>query len=132
MTKYAWAATRTTALGVSDEHPFIAAPYKAARQQHLRFRQRQYQAAFLERFEKTRQAVIKKGIEMNDRHAISLRINAALSPHPFSDKHRKRLSSGGVRRWIEGVEDTAKWEEYGEGGNVYDPLRIQSVNALRV
>jgi len=134
MRKYPWAATRTIAIGVSDEHPFISAPYKAARQQHLLFRQRQYQLAFLERFEKSRRSVLKKNIEINDRHAISLRINAAISAHPFSvDKHKKRLSTGGVRRWIEGIDDNAiREEEYGEGGNVYDPMINQSVTALRV
>ena len=105
MKKYTWAAARTIAVGVSDEHPFIASAYKSARKHHLLFRQRQFQVAYIERFEQTRRSILKKGIEMNDRHAIALRINAAITAHPYTnDKAKKRLSSAGVRRWIEGIE----------------------------
>jgi hypothetical protein len=134
MEKYPWAATRTSAVAVSDEHPFIAAAFTAARKQHLRFRQRQFQTAYLEQFEKTRQSILKKGIEMNDRHAISLRINAALGVGtPGSEKTRRRLSYGGVRRWIEGIDDNPIWEddEYSEG-HMYDPVRNNSITALRI
>ena len=134
MEKYPWAATRTSAVAVSDEHPFIALAFAAARKQHLRFRQQQFQSAYLERFEKTRQSILKKGIEMNDRHAISLRINAALGIGvPSTERHRKRLSYGGVRRWIEGIDDNPIWEEdeYTEG-QMYDPIRNNSVSALRI
>jgi hypothetical protein len=131
--KYPWAAGRTIAVGVSDEHPFIAAQYKSARKHHLHFRQRQFQLAYMERFERTRRSILKKGIEMNDRHAISLRISAAIAAHPFTgDKSKKRLSNGGVRRWIEGIDNNPIWEEHGKGGYAYDPTLNQSVTALRI
>jgi hypothetical protein len=134
MEKYPWAASRTIAVGVSDEHPFIAAPYKTARKHHLLFRQRQFQIAYAERFEKARRSILKKGIELNDRHAISLRINAAVVASRPSDKHKKGLSYGGVRRWIEGIDDNPIWEEdeMGVGQRMYDAGMNQSVTALRV
>jgi hypothetical protein len=135
MEKYPWAASRTIAFGVSDEHPFIATAYISARKHHLLFRQRQFQIAYLERFEKTRRSILKKGIEMNDRHAITLRINAAISAHPVSgDKHKKGLSHGGVKRWIEGIDDNPVWEEdeYGVGQPLYDPNMNQSITALHL
>lgn len=133
MEKYPWAASRTIAVGVSDEHPFIAAAYKTARKHHLLFRQRQFQIAYAERFEQTRRSILKKGIEMNDRHAISLRISAAVASRPV-DKHKKGLSYGGVRRWIEGIDDNPIWEEdeLGIGQRMYDAGMNQSVTALRV
>ena len=135
MEKYPWAAGRTISVGVSDEHPFIAAAYKNARKHHLLFRQRQFQIAYLERIEQTRRSVLKKGIEMNDRHAISLRISAAISAHPsLNDKSKKRLSNGGVRRWIEAIEDYPTFEsnESAEGGHIFNPSMNQSVTALRM
>lgn len=135
MEKYPWAASRTIAFGVSDEHPFIATAYISARKHHLLFRQRQFQIAYLERFEKTRRSILKKGIEMNDRHAITLRINAAISAHPVpGDKHKKGLSHGGVKRWIEGIDDNPVWEEdeYGVGQPLYDPNMNQSITALHL
>lgn len=134
MQKYPWAAGRTISVGVSDEHPFIAAVYKTARKHHLLFRQRQFQIAYLERIEQTRQSVLKKGIEMNDRHAISLRISAAISAHPFpNDKSKKRLSNGGVRRWIEAIEDHPTLErDESAGGLMFNPSMNQSVTALRM
>lgn len=132
--KYSWAAGRTIAVGVSDEHPFIATLYKSARKHHLHFRQRQFQLAYMERFERTRRSILKKSIEMNDRHAISLRISAAISAHPFTgDKNKKRLSNGGVKRWIEGIDDSPIWgEEHRKGEHIYDPTQNQSVTALQI
>ena len=135
MEKYPWAAGRTISVGVSDEHPFIAAAYKTARKHHLLFRQRQFQIAYLERIEQTRRSVLKKGIELNDRHAISLRINAAISAHPFSnDKSKKRLSNGGVRRWIEAIEDNPIWEkdESADGEQMLNPSMNRSGTAVRI
>jgi hypothetical protein len=132
--KYTWAASRTIAVGISDEHSFLATAYRSARKHHLVFRQRQFQAAFLERFEKTRRSILKKSIEMNDRHAISLRINAALMGHPTGDKHKKGLSQGGVKRWIEGIDDNPVWEEdeYRKGEPLYDASMNQSITALQM
>ena len=130
MEKYPWAAGRTISVGVSDEHPFITAAYKSSRKHHLLFRQRQFQIAFMERLEQSRRSILKKGIEMNDRHAISLRINAAISTHPFAvDKSKKRLSSGGVRRWIEGLDTNRIWEEdeTDEDVQAHDTAQNQSV-----
>jgi hypothetical protein len=135
MEKYPWAASRTISVGVSDEHPFISNTFRSARKHHLLFRQRQFQIAYLEQFEKTRRSILKKGIEMNDRHAISLRINAAIGTLPMSlDKNKKRLSNGRVRRWIEGIDDNPLWEddEYREGGEMYNPTMNRSVTALRI
>jgi hypothetical protein len=134
MQKYPWAASRTIAVAVSDEHPFIAEAYRSARKHHLVFRQRQFHAAYREQFEKTRRAILKKGIEMTDRNAISLRINAAISPHPFTEKSKGRLSHGGVKRWIEGIDDNPVWEEdeYKAGQTIYDPAMNQSITALQV
>jgi hypothetical protein len=135
MEKYPWAAGRTIAVGVSDEHPFIAAAYKSARKHHLLFRQRQFQIAYLERLEQMRRSILKRGIEMNDRHAISLRISAAVSAHSLiGDKSKKRLSNGGVRRWIEGIDDNPIWEEdeNAERVEMYNPVVSQSVTALRI
>ena len=70
---------------------------------------------------------------MNDRHAISLRISAAISAHPFpNDKSKKRLSNGGVRRWIEAIEDNPILErdESADGGQMFNPSMNQSVTAL--
>src|SRR5437667_11369192 len=121
MEKYPWAAGRTISVAVSDEHPFITAAYKTARKHHLLFRQRQFEIAYLERLERMRRSAMKRGIEMNDRHAISLRISAAMSAHPYSgDKSTKRLSNGGVRRWIEAIGDSPIWEgdEYADAGDM--------------
>jgi hypothetical protein len=71
---------------------------------------------------------------MNDRHAISLRISAAISAHTApGDKSRKRLSNGGVRRWIEEIDDNPMLEndEYTEGRQLYNPTINQSLTALR-
>ena len=86
----------------------------------------------MEKFEKTRRSMLKKNIELNDRHAISLRIHAALTPnHPFSgEKHKKGLSVGGVRRWIEGIDDNPIWEEDEE--RIYDPNLNRSLTALQM
>jgi hypothetical protein len=135
MGKYPWAASRTIAVAVSDEHPFITNAYRSARKHHLGFRQRQFHAAYLEQFEKTRRSILKKGIEMADRNAISLRISAAISSQSFPvDKSKKRLSNGGVKRWIEGIDDNPVWEEdeYKIGGQIYDPAMNPSVTALQV
>src|SRR5579859_4200523 len=106
--KYPWAASRTIAVSISDEHPFIANAYRSAKKHHLVFRQKQFQTAYLEQLEKGRRSILKKNIEMNDRNAISLRISAATSTKPFlPDKHKKTLSQGGVRRWIEEIDETA-------------------------
>lgn len=134
MDKYPWAASRTISVAVSDEHPFIAHAFRSARKHHLLFRQRQFQMAYVAQFEKTRRSILKKGIEMNDRHALSLRINAALgSSIPMLDKHKKRLSYGGVRRWIEGIDNNPLWEEdeYMEG-RMFDPAMNPSITALRI
>jgi hypothetical protein len=72
---------------------------------------------------------------MNDRHAISLRINAAISAHPLpGDKAKRRLSNGGVRRWIEEIDDNQLWEngEHSEGGQLYNRTLNQSVTALQM
>lgn len=72
---------------------------------------------------------------MNDRHAISLRISAAIAAHPISaDKNRKRSSNGGVWQWIEEIDDNPLWEkdEHTEGGQLYSPPLNQSVTALRI
>jgi hypothetical protein len=72
---------------------------------------------------------------MNDRHAISLRINAAISAHPsLNDKSKKRLSNGGVRRWIEAIEDypILESDKSAEGGQIFNPSMNQSVTALRM
>ena len=130
--KYPWAASRTITVGISDEHPFLATAYRSARKHHLIFRQKQYQAAFLQKYEKTRRSMLKKSIEINDRHALSLRIHAAITPgHPFlGEKHRKGLSTGGVRRWIEGIDDKPLWEE--EEDRMYDPNVNRSITALQM
>ena len=133
MEKYPWAAGRTISVGVSDEHPFITAAYTSARKHHLLFRQRQFQIAFMERLEQSRQSILKKGIEMNDRHAISLRINAAISPHPFAvDKSKKRLSNRGVRRWIEGLDTKRIWEETESDDQTHDTAQNQSGRAVKI
>ena len=74
---------------------------------------------------------------MNDRHAISLRINAAISTRPFTvDKSKKRLSSGGVRRWIEGLDTNRIWEESDttdeDQTHTHDTAQNQSVTAVRI
>lgn len=76
--------------------------------------------------------MLKKSIEINDRHALSLRIHAAITPgHPFlGEKHRKGLSTGGVRRWIEGIDDKPLWEE--EEDRMYDPNVNRSITALQM
>jgi hypothetical protein len=132
--KYPWAASRTIAIGVSDEHPFIAGAFRCARRNHLLFRQRQFQLAYLARFEKSRRGVLKKEIEMNDRHAIALRINAAISGNTLvPERSRKRLSHRGVRQWIEGIDVGQRWEgeESGAGG-LYNTNFNSSVTALKI
>ena len=132
--KYPWAASRTIAVGVSDEHPFIAKAFLNARRNHLHFRQRQYQLAFLARFEESRRGVVKKEIEMNDRHAIALRINAAISGNRMLlDTSKKRLSPRGVRQWIEGIDlGQRREEEESREPGLYKPAFNQSVTALRI
>jgi cysteine synthase len=86
----------------------------------------------MERLEQSRRSILKKGIEMNDRHAISLRINAAISTQSFAvDKSKKRLSTGGVRRWIEGLDTNRIWEENetDEDDQAHDTAQNQSVTA---
>jgi hypothetical protein len=132
--KYPWAASRTIAVGVSDEHPFIAKAFHSARKNHLQFRQRQYQLAYLARFEESRRGVLKKEIEMNDRHAIALRINAAISGNTFlPERSRKRLSNRGVRQWIEGIDLGQRWEEEeSRNTGLFNPTFNQSVTALKI
>jgi hypothetical protein len=78
--------------------------------------------------------MLKKNIEMNDRLAISLRINAALTGHITGDKHKKGLSHGGVKRWIQGIDDNPVWEEdeYRKGEPLYDANMNQSITALQL
>jgi len=74
--------------------------------------------------------MLKKSIELNDRHSLSLRIHAALTPshHFLGDKHRKGLSIGGVRRWIEGIDDYLIWEDDEE--QIDRPNVNRSITAL--
>lgn len=71
---------------------------------------------------------------MNDRHAIALRIHAAISGNTYlPERSKKRLSNRGVRKWIEGIDLGQQWEEEDlrEAG-LFNPTFNQSVTALKI